>query len=133
MQNRYLTVFMMVLALLQPVASLASVCGMSAAGMQGAAPTGSTGDAAAAIVDQRPKASLPACHQEPIPTPVDTSHCDACSGGGDCTTACSMLSPVVTAAVFSPTLAPDDVRYQSVTPAVSTSPPSELYRPPRLS
>jgi hypothetical protein len=133
MQSRCLKVVMILLILVQPVASLASACAMlSGSGQQALA-------AMSAVDSSMSYENLPAdtehqrCHESVAPTETDSDKCKSCMDGASCATACSIASSVLPSAFYSGDIAPSHAPVESFNQSLCSQYPSELYRPPRLS
>ena len=133
MQNRWLTVFMVFLILLQPVVSLASVCDMVGASVQNtlASIHGSDSSTTSGSVGQ--DAGQPACHEKATLDLTKATPYHSCAGGQNCAAACSVLSSTVAYVYRSTAITPTEPYYQNITRVITSPSPSQLYRPPRLS
>lgn len=133
MQSRCLKVAMILLMLIQPMASLASACAMSGFSDQQVMAAMYTAEPSTSYEKLPDETGHNACHESVAPTQTEMDKCKSCTGDASCATSCSIASPMFSSAFFSGDIALSHVQYESISQSHYSQSPSELYRPPRLS
>jgi hypothetical protein len=133
MQSRCLKVAMILLILIQPVASLSSACAMSVFSDQQAPAALNTAEPSTSYEELPDETGHNACHESVAPAQTEMDKCKSCKGDASCATSCSIASPIFSSAFFSGDIALSHAQYESITQSHYSQSPSELYRPPRRS
>ncbi len=144
MQGRGLKVIMIWLLLVQSVASLAAPCAMqtldndrvSTGRMSNAnvsSASASEDSASQDLFDTTTEAARPACHEVAAPAETESKHCDSCSGGLLCATACSIASSVVCSVSIWADIEHAQTQFPTLIQSITSPSSTGLYRPPKTS